>query len=1704
MAWVMEELVRTLDEVDRTVTQFVQDNMAARASDLSEVDGTGLRVVRQHIHQAVGALEMVELAAAAQTLRALEAAIQRLLQKPALATPEAAQVVRQGTHAVLDYLNRLMRQRPLPALALFPTYLDWQQLAGVSRFHPADLWDNEPCDAVLPPGKTYEPGPAVRAHLDRLVLLVVKSLSPQAATPLAQLAAGLARGAGDAEVRRFWLAAAAYFEAVAAGALPDSVYVKRAASSVLLQYAQLSQGDRSGLAAHTHQLLFLIAQAPPSDDVGGLGYREAVWQAQGWPRAPVWDFEARTLGRYPPAALAELRQQVIRAQQAWSSLGAEGNGESLAQAAGPLRQLAEGLGTLLPSEPALQALARAWGGVADVFAATPPSAWPGGLSLEVSNGLLLLEAVLDESDPIDPETAPRLDALARRLDGVLRGEPAPDPETWMSAAYRRLSERETLAQVIAQWQAELEAVELALDAMFRQHDTAALAGLDAVIERLDRTRGIAALLELPDALRTLEVVRDDVRAWAARTDRATAETMQLTASRLGPNVSMLGWLLDTYNRQPELARQAYRFDEAAGLLRSTLPGGETSAPRPLAMPDTPAAPAAEAANDEEDLRAIFVEEARAVFAGARETLQILRSNPGSLPDLTALRRGFHTLKGSARMVELAGLGEAAWAMEQLLNAWLAEQKPASAPLLDLSAQVLTYLQDWVDRLQSGMPEQEAGDAAAVRASADALRLEGRYMPLPAGATIPVLLETVDASLAPVPPSAADLPVLDEPVKVIGPLRIDLDLYNVFLNEADEWSRRLGHALSEWCLVPGEPLPDGLSALAHSLAGGAATVGHLGLSQLARALEHALDRIAALASPTEAVSPAQARQIADAAEEARHLLHQFAAGFLREPQPQTLAVLAAIPGEPLQAAPLPPPEEQAPAVDAGVAAPAAPEAPAADVPDDRLDADLFAVFQDEAQQLLPRLSSALRQWVARPDNTGARAEVLRNLHTFKGSARLAGASRLGEMAHRLESDVLALPEVPASQALRPLQVAMDAMQTRFELLCQAYASATSEPGAQVPEGVTLQAPEGPTAPDIAAPLEPLPSTQTTVRIRADLLDRLMVQTGDVMLTRTRLEGDMRALRQSFKDMSGNIERLRSQLRDLEMQTETQMQSRMAQSREADARFDPLEFDRYTRVQELTRLLAESVNDVATVQHHMQRAVEAAEGNLAAQARQTRELQRDLLRTRLVAFDSLADRLHRVVRQAADAEGKLVELVIHHGEVEVDRGVLDRLAPALEHLLRNAVVHGIEAVAQRERWGKPGTGRLEIDLQASGNDLTLTLSDDGAGLDVERVRERAVAQGVHPADAPFGEADAARCIFASGLSTAASVTERAGRGIGLDVVRNEVLALGGRIEYFRPDAGGAAFRLLVPLSTAVTQVVMLRVGDFVLGVPAPWVRAVKRANASELTAAYLSGQWRDGEERMPFFWAGALLALSTESTDPQAHQARSWPVLEFYSAGQHVAWHVDEVLGHQEVVVKPLGPQLARLPGLAGATVLASGAVALIYNPVALASLYGEAARAWVRAQRAEGAQGRAASRPDSGAATQAPLVLVVDDSITVRRVTQRLLKREGYRVVQAADGLQALERLREELPVVVLCDIEMPRMDGFEFVRHLRGDPRWADLPVVMITSRLADKHREHAQSLGVDHYLGKPYAEDELLELVKAYARIAPPPASVQTFFTTA
>jgi chemosensory pili system protein ChpA (sensor histidine kinase/response regulator) len=1465
-----------------------------------------------------------------------------------------------------------------------------------------------------------------------------------------------------------------------------------------------------------------------------------------------------------------------------------------------------------------------------------------------------------------------------------------------------------------------------------------------------------------------------------------------------------------------------------------------SAPAPL-MP-VPAAVVVDTGLEEDDeMRGIFLEEAREVIATARDAMSVLRNDGGNIEQLTTVRRAFHTLKGSSRMVGLNEFGEAGWACEQLYNSWLATQQPADENLLGFTSEALDSFEAWVDEI-----EQRRADGSRrlpLVHSADALRLEGRRLPL--GATpaaepapvvaeaapplpeVPVIAEVVafdeplapvefapavevaeaaefvepaplaqavaiedplaldgpdteinpdfvdttpgnaaggndlerisldlpsldevvaptELDLAPVPapvtldqplvlegegePVAAELPQLEEPVlldaqplevaaeaqpepepepepvveagsddqvKVIGDLRIGIPLFNVYLNEADEQSRALVTELSEWSLELDRPVSDRAVALAHSLGGNSATVGFTDLSQLARQLEHTLARSQVLGQG----QASDAQLFCDVAEEIRRLLHQFAAGFLKSPQPELIERLNAwdleanhrqedqlkselrseedefgritvpsvlgdegaleISAEPFPAAneshidapvqPVPfeqvvepvvaqviepvadfqpepvqafqpsqhgaPPAFAESTLEAYVAEEASHTVPAElglpefraleelapqqtlpqpagnramavlDLDDDidavdAVDADLFPIFEEEALELLPQLANEVRDLASRRTDPGAATACMRTLHTLKGGARLAGAMRLGEMAHRMESaleKMIAFGGEVSESDVEDLQSRSDSLAEAFENLrnrdAQSYEAATSAAQAHLVAAPELT-PERPAAVEhdvphelpaldqvvieqVPAALEPQPyvaqapvesdqppavpqadlpasndeasvdwsrfgaaaeaqngaavrkqagAAQGAVRVRAQLLDRLVNQAGEVIITRSRLASEVGTIKTSLGDLTENLERLRQQLRDIELQAETQMSTRMEAARAASQSFDPLEFDRFTRFQELTRMMAESVNDVATIQRSLHRTLDTAEDQLVAQARLTRDLQDDLLRTRMVEFEGLSDRLYRVVRQAAKETGKQVRLDIVGGATEVDRGVLERMTPAFEHLLRNCVTHGIEMPDVRQQAGKEASGLIVVSLRHEGNEVSVEFRDDGAGLNLNRILEKGRALGmVGPYDQP-SDAELAQLIFMPGFSTAETVTELAGRGIGMDVVRNEVNAMGGRIETATSAGQGTSFKLVLPLTTAVTQVVMLRCGETSVAVPTHLIEIVLRAKPADVEHSYGTGAYTFGDQALPFFWFGALLQHSARGTAA----GRSVPVVIARSARQRVALHVDEVLGNQEVVVKNLGPQLARLPGLAGMTLLASGSVALIYNPVALATVYGEAARALTGAAlhltSHDGAPAAAAdpAAPGLPAApvvqeapvNSVPLVLVVDDSLTVRRVTQRLLQREGYRVTLAKDGLDALERLAEERPQVVLSDIEMPRMDGFDLVRNIRSDAKLADLPVIMITSRIAQKHRDYAVELGVNHYLGKPYSEEELLGLIGRYTALSSQAAS--------
>ncbi len=2225
LAWVLDELRKSLDSATKALKRYVRDAELAKGSDLNAADASQLRIARQQLHQSVGALEMVGFTSPASMLRGMEGAVQKFVAKPELCTDAAAVKVERASFALLGYLEALLVGKSPSAVELFSQYADVQELAGASRVHPADLWavpwrwrDLEET-GVMP----IELDANFRARFDKSALQVVKAGDTTACAELAQLSAGLASQSAktvDSNFRTFWRIAAGTLEALATGSLIADLHAKRTISRLLILLAAHTKGDMSVPERLAQDLLFFCAQASPKGMTPLLGEVRMVYGLAS--HIPV-DYSKSFYGQFDPSLLVQARKRIGQLKESWSSFTA-GELSKAKPVQDQMSLLIDSIGKLLPLSG--QSLIAALNEVVDNTARQqkPPEAT---LGMEVATAILYLEASFEDFDPEDKQQSSRIAHLAQRVQMVRGGAPGQPLESWMEELYRRVSDRQTMGSVVGELKLTLSELEKVMDAFFRDPQDKVL--LSDVPGKLTQMRGVLAVLGLEQASLAVMRMRESVeQILVTEIDEERARATG-TFEKLGNNLGALGFLIDMLSYQPVLAKKLFVYDEEAGELKPLMgrsvveetvaiasPAGQFNpdATLPLAAAGQftetvaisaqsaasaarPAAPAAavvvDASEVDPELLEIFLEEAREVAVNGLSATHALTLEPNNIGEMTTLRRAFHTLKGSSRMVGLNVFGDAAWSMEQVLNAWLADQKPASPELCELSSQALHAQQTWIEEIATGGGKQRT--AQAFRASADAMRAQGQLLPiviesveaaqpsvetaavadmlalelampdelaapavaldlpefslpelsapalstalaappaavqedfslhlgdldnslaasaepamlepepfitiatpvppvfdiplvdvvpeayaaeptldlmdfefdsalstpviaaaLPAatdstaltadtgssvdwsaltqpitplttsepapaavsaheqqalvtadelaafeqammamdaepvdsaaaetfatptalpttvpdqtlaidsmdlqalqslasttrqaqpmvfGATalattlqtspqaLPIHQQPVDESLdfnsmatepaalmpafTPASPSdlgidigssfgapdqanwwaagaagaagvvaagmAARKPILaavpassagsggyaaEEQFKAIGPLRVSLPLYNVYLNEADEWSRRLANGLAEWAMEPHASVPNDAVAFAHSLAGSSATVGFSALSGLARSLENTLVHMQRIEEDGDYDPHLHASLFVNAAEEIRHLLHQFAAGILKDSSPKVEADLAyciqapfpvadntltdeeaisalfldqnePVPGintdelaikeiasdlstdhpsgllldaqpplatvmasklesksdvEPVaswanaevfsapQTASVTEPDAkpsvieampQSTAVEAVKAVPAqmaaepvvlapvvavaaaaisaAPVLAASlsaapvlavrsrqigqdEIDDeidvqDALDPDLFEIFEEEALEIFPATASALRQWTSRPDNMSARGEVLRGLHTLKGSARLAGAMRLGELAHRMESSVETIPHEGAqSTDIEQLMIQLDGMQHNFDVLRnpalanEPTLAAVATPMAAATEA---QAPAAPlasmrsmaSATGIVAPAALRSAPGQTVRVRAQLLDRLMNQAGEVMITRARLEAELSQLRGSLTDLGGNLDKLRLQLRELDVQAESQMQTRLQQTKETEASFDPLEFDRYTRVQELTRMMAESVNDVATVQRNIQRTIESTEDDLVMQARQTRDLQRDLLRTRMVEFEGISERLYRVVRQAGKDAGKQVKLDILGGTIEMDRGVLDRMTPAFEHLLRNCVAHGIEAAEVRTAAGKNASGEIVITLHQEGNDVSIEFRDDGAGLNIARIREKAISQGLLGVDATLADNDAANLIFTPGFSTATQITELAGRGVGMDVVRSEVVALGGRIETATAEGQGTSFKLVLPLTTAVTQVVMMRIGALAIGVPANLIEIVRRASLKDLQSAYNSGFYEYSGESLPFFWAGALLQHSSASSEPAT---KTMPVAVFRSAAQRVVMHIDEVLGNQEVVVKNLGPQLSRLPGLAGMTVLASGAVALIYNPVALATVYGAQARAMsfdpaqphalggqAQPKDISDAQPRELSadaqpvvplvpaNPASISPPAIPLVLIVDDSITVRRVTQRLLQREGYRVTMAADGLQALERLAEELPSVILSDIEMPRMDGFDLLRNVRGDAKYKHLPTIMITSRIAEKHREYAFELGANHYLGKPYNEEELLSLIRRYAR---------------
>jgi chemosensory pili system protein ChpA (sensor histidine kinase/response regulator) len=482
---------------------------------------------------------------------------------------------------------------------------------------------------------------------------------------------------------------------------------------------------------------------------------------------------------------------------------------------------------------------------------------------------------------------------------------------------------------------------------------------------------------------------------------------------------------------------------------------------------------------------------------------------------------------------------------------------------------------------------------------------------------------------------------------------------------------------------------------------------------------------------------------------------------------------------------------------------------------------------------------------------------------------------------------------------------------------------------------------------------------------------------------------------------------------------------------------------------------------------------AETLLIQQSRVSSELQEGLLRTRMLPFDTMVPNLRRTLRQAAQEEGKSAQLYVEGAHGEMDRNLLDRIKAPFEHMLRNSVAHGFESPAERRRAGKPEEGAVRIRVAREATEVVVRVSDDGRGLDREAIHKRGIERGLIRADTRISDDQVLALITQPGFSTASTVTQLAGRGVGMDVVANEIKQLGGALSIESKPGEGTTFVLRLPFTLAVTQAILVRIGEATFAIPMTSVQGVARISPSELAERVAAAEpmfTYAGEDYSIHDLSDLLGIAASHAIDEE-----QIPLLLTRAGDLRAAIRIDAVIGSREIVVKSVGPQVSSVPGILGATIMGDGSVLIILDLAPLVR-HGTARRQ----QRLEEGLSAVAT-PVVEEIRVRPLVMVVDDSITMRKVTGRVLERHEYEVTTAKDGVDALEKLHDRVPDLMLLDIEMPRMDGYELATHMKADPRLRDVPIIMITSRTGDKHRQRAFDIGVDRYLGKPYQEAELL-----------------------
>ena len=768
-------------------------------------------------------------------------------------------------------------------------------------------------------------------------------------------------------------------------------------------------------------------------------------------------------------------------------------------------------------------------------------------------------------------------------------------------------------------------------------------------------------------------------------------------------------------------------------------------------------------------------------------------------------------------------------------------------------------------------------------------------------------------------------------------------------------------------------------------------------------------------------------------------------------------------------------------------------------EDELKSIVEESFLEESEEILANAEKLLNQWFDQRSDRSLLLQLQRAAHSIKGGARMIDVEEVASIAYELETtfEQFAVYQFNSNAYDGLLQKTLvwlrQAIFQRdyngFEPLHSslkkiAYVDVT----AQLPErlaktdNLVVSTDFGFVEGDGTEPPQMMgewansgtsDSNNEMIRISADLVEKMIDLSGENSINRSRIEMDLGQLGNTLNEMELAIKRLADQLRRMEGELESQIIAKHGSENSRYADFDPLEMDQYSSLNQLSKSLAESASDLVDFKSTLADKIRETEGLLLQQSRIQAEIQESLMRTRLVPFDRMLPRLQRIVRQTSTTLNRPAELIVQNTEGELDRNILERLVTPFEHMLRNAIDHGLEDTADRIALNKPEVGSIVLNISRQGTDVIVSFSDDGKGIDAEKIREKALSLDLIKADQVIDQEEILQFIFHPGFSTAKAVTQISGRGVGLDVVQSEIKSLGGHVSVSSELGKGTVFTIRVPTTVAVSDALMVKVGDQQYAISLAQIDRIVR-----IAPTTLESYFNSKDDYFKIDGANYKLRYLSEFVGNQPiprlnNVGHSLPVLLIKgNSGQTIALLVDQLVGSRaQIVVKPIGQQFANVGVVAGATILGDGQVCLILDGQNVARQIQATQRIKQLNDQRDGSRNSNARR----------LVMIVDDSVTVRKVTSRLLERQGYDIVTAKDGVDAIEQLENVRPDLMLLDIEMPRMDGFEVTNLVRHHDIHRDLPIIMITSRTGEKHRERAFSLGVTHYMGKPFQEAELL-----------------------